>query len=49
MHIIFELLEFIKIRKKFWLLPVITVLLCLGLLILMTSGTAVAPFVYALF
>jgi hypothetical protein len=36
-------------RKKFWLLPIILVLLMLGTLIVLTQGSAVAPFVYTLF
>jgi hypothetical protein len=45
----FELLSFMKERKKFWLLPIIICLVTLGGLIVMTSGTAVAPFIYTLF
>lgn len=44
-----ELWAFMKERKKFWLLPIITVLLLLGTLIVLTQGSAVAPFVYTLF
>jgi len=40
---------FMKERKKFWLLPIILVLLMLGTLIVLTQGSAVAPFVYTLF
>ncbi len=40
---------FLKVRKKFWLLPSIVVLLSLGALIFFTSGSAVAPFIYTLF
>jgi hypothetical protein len=38
-----------KERKKFWLLPIILVLLMLGSLIVLTQGSAVAPFIYTLF
>jgi hypothetical protein len=38
-----------KERKKFWLLPIILVLLMLGTLIVLTQGSAVAPFIYTLF
>jgi len=41
--------EFIKTRKKWWLTPIIVISLLLGLLIALTSGTAVAPFIYTLF
>ncbi|HSC56901.1 MAG TPA: DUF5989 family protein [Nitrospira sp.] len=44
-----ELWAFMKERKKFWLLPIIAVLLLLGTLIVLTQGSAVAPFVYTLF
>ena len=44
-----ELWEFLKERKKFWLLPIITFLLLLGSLIVLTEGSAVAPFIYTLF
>ncbi len=40
---------FLRVRKKFWLLPMIIVLLMFGVLIVLTSGTAVAPFIYTLF
>jgi len=43
-----EFLDFLKHNKKWWLLPVILVLLALGLLVVL-SGTAVAPFIYPLF
>lgn len=44
-----ELWSFMKVRKKFWLLPIILVLLTLGALIVLTQGSAVAPFIYTLF
>lgn len=44
-----DLLGFMKARKKFWLLPIIIVLLLLGVLIVLTQGSAVAPFIYTLF
>jgi hypothetical protein len=44
-----ELWDFMKVRKKFWLAPIIIILLLLGLLILFTESSAVAPFIYALF
>jgi Family of unknown function (DUF5989) len=44
-----ELWSFMKERKKFWMLPIIICLLLLGTLIVFTSGSAVAPFVYTLF
>ena len=44
-----ELWDFLKERKKFWLLPIIIFLLFVGSLIVLTEGSAVAPFVYTLF
>ena len=44
-----ELWAFMKERKKFWLRPVIMGLLLLGTLIVLTQGSAVAPFIYTLF
>ena len=44
-----ELWSFMKERKKFWLLPIILCLVLLGSLIVFTSGSAVAPFIYTLF
>jgi hypothetical protein len=44
-----ELWTFMRERKKFWLLPIIVVLLFLGTLIVLTQGSAVAPFIYTLF
>jgi hypothetical protein len=44
-----ELWAFLKERKKFWLLPIIIFLGLLGTLIVMTEGSAVAPFIYTLF
>ena len=44
-----ELWSFMKERKKFWLLPIVLCLALLGSLIVFTSGSAVAPFIYTLF
>jgi len=44
-----DLWRFLRTRKKWWLLPVIFVLLVVGALLVLTSGTAVAPFVYTFF
>jgi hypothetical protein len=44
-----DLWGFLKERKKFWLLPIILSLLFFGALIVFTSGTAIAPFIYTLF
>jgi hypothetical protein len=44
-----DLWGFMRARKKFWLAPIIIVMLLLGVLIVMTQGSAVAPFIYTLF
>ncbi len=49
MEFLKDLWAFIRERKKFWLLPLIIVLLLLGVLIVFTSGSAIAPFIYTLF
>lgn len=49
MEFLSDLWSFLKVRKKFWLLPIIIVLLIFGVLIVLTSGSAIAPFIYTLF
>jgi hypothetical protein len=49
LSIIGELWMFMKVRKKWWLGPIVVMLVLLGLLIVLTQGTAVAPFIYTLF
>ena len=44
-----EFWAFMRIRKKFWLLPLMTVMILLGILIVLTEGSAIAPFIYAIF
>ena len=44
-----EFWNFIKVRKKYWLLPIIIVLVLFGGLIILSQGSAVAPFIYTLF
>ena len=46
---VLELWAFMKERKKFWLLPIVVVLVLFGTLIVLTQGSAVAPFIYTLF
>lgn len=48
-HILAQFWEFIRVRKKFWLLPIVSILVLLSLLIVLTQGSALAPFIYALF
>lgn len=49
LDLIRDLWGFMRVRKKFWLAPIFIVMLLLGGLIVLTQGTAVAPFVYTLF
>ena len=49
MDFIREFWEFLKIRKKYWLLPIIIVLVIFGGLIVLSQGSAVAPFIYTIF
>ena len=49
MQIMFDFWDFFKERKKWWLLPMIIVLSLIGILIVLSSGSAVAPFIYTLF
>jgi len=44
-----QLWQFMRIRKKWWLGPIVTMLVLLGLLLLFTQGSALAPFIYTLF
>ena len=44
-----EFWSFLRVRKKFWLLPVLLMMLVFGVLIVLTQGSAVAPFIYTLF
>lgn len=44
-----DLWLFMRVRKKFWLAPIIIVMVLLGALIVLTQGSAVAPFIYTLF
>jgi hypothetical protein len=49
MDILKDLWGFLRVRKKFWLLPIVLTLLLFGALIVLTSGSAIAPFIYTLF
>jgi hypothetical protein len=49
MAIVSEFLEFLKVRKKYWLAPIVLMLMALGALIVLSEGSALAPFIYALF
>ena len=49
MSFLIEFWRFLKVRKKYWLVPVIVLLLVFGALVVLSQGSAVAPFIYTLF
>ena len=49
MWFIKEFWDFLKVRKKYWLMPIFVVLLLFGVLIILSQGSAVAPFIYTIF
>lgn len=49
MYFLKELWRYMKVRKKFWLFPIILVLILIGILFFLTSNPVVAPFIYTLF
>ena len=49
LSIVREFFEFLRYRRKWWLTPIVIVLILLGALIVFTEGSALAPFIYALF
>ncbi len=49
MDFIIEIIKFLKVRKKFWLLPIFIVLAIFGGLIVLSQGSVVAPFIYTIF
>jgi hypothetical protein len=48
-ELLLELWAFMRERKKFWLLPIVALLLLFGTLMVLTQGSALAPFIYTLF
>lgn len=44
-----ELWEFLRVRKKWWLLPIVVVMLLVGTLLIFAQGSALAPFIYTIF
>ena len=48
-NFIIEFLEFLRVRKRFWLLPIIVVLFLFSALIVFTESSVIAPFIYVLF
>lgn len=49
MDFIIELWYFMKVRKKFWLLPIIIIMMLLGVIIVLAKGSVIAPFLYTIF
>jgi hypothetical protein len=49
MGIVGELWRYMRVRKKFWLMPIIIVMVMLGALLVLAQGSAIAPFIYTLF
>lgn len=49
MEFLRDLWKYMKARRKFWLIPLIIILIFFGFLIVMSSGSAIAPFIYTLF
>ena len=49
LSILFEFWEFLIVRKKWWLAPIIILLVMFGALLVLTEGSAIAPFIYTLF
>lgn len=49
LSLIGEFWAFLRVRKKWWLAPIVTMLVLLGALIFLTQGSAVAPFIYTIF
>ncbi len=49
MDFIKELINYLKVRKKYWLVPILIVLIIFGGLIVVSQGTVVAPFIYTIF
>lgn len=49
MNFIIEIIKFVSVRKKFWLLPIIIILIIFGGLLILSQGTVFAPFIYTVF
>ena len=49
MSLLKEIWQFLRVRKKFWLLPIIVVMMMFGILLFVAESSAVAPFIYTLF
>ncbi len=49
MSFVLEIWSFMRVRKKFWLLPIMLMMLLFGGLVILTQGSAIAPFIYTIF
>jgi hypothetical protein len=49
MDFLSQLWRFMRVRKKFWLMPILIMMMVIGSLVVLTKGSAVAPFIYTLF
>jgi hypothetical protein len=49
MYVVLELWRFLRVRKKFWLLPIVVLMMILGGLLVLAEGSAFAPFMYTIF
>jgi hypothetical protein len=49
MNLVIELWRFMRVRKKFWMLPILITMFALGGLLILAQGSAIAPFIYTLF
>jgi hypothetical protein len=49
MNYLSDLWKFLRVRKKYWMIPLLVFLLTFGALVVLTGGSAVAPFIYAIF
>jgi len=49
MSFVIEIWSFMRIRKKFWLLPIMLMMMLFGGLVILTQGSAIAPFIYTIF
>jgi hypothetical protein len=49
LSILSEFWSFLRVRKKWWLAPIVVLLLTLGVILVLTEGSALAPFIYSLF
>jgi hypothetical protein len=48
-RVFFELIEFLRVEKKYWLVPIVVVITLMGMLVVFAQSSAIAPFIYTLF